>query len=59
MGGIRMGHYRSEMCCQKCGGIPCKCLREPVEPMTEKEKNEAVYRTYKLFKDKKARGDDA
>jgi hypothetical protein len=54
-----MGHYRSEMCCQKCGGIPCKCLREPVEPMTEKEKNEAVYRTYKLFKDKKARGDDA
>lgn len=21
-----MGHYRSEMCCQTCGGIPCKCL---------------------------------
>lgn len=20
-----MGHYRSEMCCQTCGGIPCEC----------------------------------
>jgi hypothetical protein len=32
-----MGHYFSEMCCQKCGKIPCKCKRKAVRKKKEKK----------------------